>query len=315
MRWLEVTVNTTHEAADIVSDAFFSMGCQGVSIIDKKDVTDALKSNLYWDYVDAELLESSSDIVKVAGFFMEEEYGMRVKELRRRLDDIKGSFTDSGSLEITSEIIDDADWENNWKKYYKPIIVKNIQVIPEWLKDQKKDGLVTVYLDPGMAFGTGEHETTKMCLELMQDAPLDGKTVYDAGCGSGVLGIAAVLSGAAAAYLYDIDPTSVLTARKNAEKNNVQDKTEIFCADLLKEALGKNPAADIILANITADILIRLAEALFARLKDGGTAILSGVVDGRQKQVLDCYLKSGFLLAGELALGDWRAFKMTKPRI
>jgi ribosomal protein L11 methyltransferase len=209
------------------------MGCQGVSITDKNDVLDALESNLFWDYVDEKLLAESSDVVKVRSFFLEEEYGSRRGTLAERLDAIRENLPNCGSLEVTSALIDDADWANNWKQYYKPITVKNLRITPEWLKSPDDDAYTAVYLDPGMAFGTGEHETTKMCLSLMQESPMLGKKVYDIGCGSGILGIAAAKLGASV-VMTDIDPTSVLTAQKNAEKNGVSDKVKILCADLLK---------------------------------------------------------------------------------
>ncbi|MDR2091455.1 MAG: 50S ribosomal protein L11 methyltransferase [Clostridiales bacterium] len=241
MKWLETTVNTTHEAADIIAEIFFSMGCQGVSVADKNDIKDALKNNLYWDYVDPEVFQNSADCVKVASFFLEDEYAERAAELREKLEEVRKNFEacggqdgeGCGSLEITARLVDDADWENNWKKYYKPIVVGGIQILPEWLLRERREGLLTVALDPGMAFGTGEHETTKMCLELMQSVPLKGKVLFDIGCGSGILGIAAAKLGAAEVFMTDIDPTSVLTAKKNAEKNGVLSAVRIERADLL----------------------------------------------------------------------------------
>jgi ribosomal protein L11 methyltransferase len=315
---------------------------------------------LYWDYVDSELLEKSSDAVKVASFFLEEEYAERSAELREKLFCAKSGFDgieppfDFGSLEVTTRLVDDADWENNWKKYYKPIVVGGIQILPEWLEGEKCEGLTTVVLDPGMAFGTGEHETTRMCLELMQSVPLKGKILFDIGCGSGILGIAAAKSGASV-FMSDIDPTSVLTAQKNAEKNGVSDSVRIECADLLSvkadvknengghggllsarnenfqkesdenradilssnddEPNGKDllksggNKADIIVANITADILIRLASVIGSRLKNGGIVIISGIIKERKEQVSKCYIENGFKLQAEIETGDWRALK------
>jgi ribosomal protein L11 methyltransferase len=322
VKWLEATVCTSHEAADIIAEIFFSMGCQGVSVVDKNDVVDALKSNLYWDYVDSELLEQSSNLVKVASFFLEEEYAARSSELREKLLAVRRGFDgidppfEFGSLEITTRLIDDADWENNWKKYYKPIEIGGIQILPEWLENEKREGLTHLMLDPGMAFGTGEHETTKMCLELMQSVPMSGKILFDIGCGSGILGIAAAKLGASV-FMSDIDTTSVLTAKKNAERNGVSDIVKIECADLLSEKNEENKdgndinKADIIVANITADILMRLACVINAYVKNGGIVIISGVIKERKEEVIKCYIENGFELQDEIGAGDWRAFKFS----
>ncbi|MDR1906234.1 MAG: 50S ribosomal protein L11 methyltransferase [Clostridiales bacterium] len=311
MRWLEVTVNTTHEAADIVSGIFFDMGCQGVSVLDKDDILESLKDNIYWDYVDEELLKGSSDAVKITSFFLEEEYENRSDELFLRLEELSERSAFCGSLEVTTRLADDSDWENNWKKYYKPITIGKVQVIPEWLKEQAEDDKTVVCLDPGMAFGTGEHETTKMCLELMQGMGIEGKRIFDIGCGSGILGITAALLGAETAIMFDIDPTSVLTAQKNAEKNNVGDRAIVKHVNLLKEA---GEPADAIFANITADVLIKLADDVAGRLKKAGTVVLSGIIKERKKEVADKYLSLGFTMDTEINMGDWCTLKLTLQR-
>ena len=311
---MEITVNTTHDTADIVADIFFNMGCQGVSIADKKDILDIMNradGAVFWDYIDEEILKKATDIVKVTSFFLQEEYESRRKELSDALDDLKANSGAEfcGSLEITAREIDDADWENNWKKYYKPITAGGIQIIPEWLKGKKQEGKTVIYLDPGMAFGTGEHETTKMCLMLMQDIPLAGKTVYDIGTGSGILGIAAAKLGAYV-IMSDIDPTSVLTAKQNAEKNGVKDKVNILRADLTKDGAFKDGGADVAFANITADILIRLSGGIKNSLKKNGVLILSGIINEKKQAVIDKYLEAGFKVLEEKTEGGWIALRL-----
>jgi ribosomal protein L11 methyltransferase len=312
MKWVEVTVNTTRQAADSVADVFFSMGCQGVSVDDKNDVKDALKSGIYWDYVDGELLKPPSDDVKVSSFFLEEEYAERVGGLLERLADIRQGFEGCGSLELSLKTVDDEDWANNWKKFYKPVVVGGIKIVPEWLDDKDDANFVVVRLDPGMAFGTGEHETTKMCLSLIQSLPIRGRRVYDIGCGSGILGIAAALLGADV-HMSDIDPTSVLTAAENAKKNGVTNKVLISRADLISGGKGSFAAlqgAKLVVANITADILKRLAPSVGGLLADDGVVILSGIINSRLDEVKKCYLDNGFKTIKELTLGDWSAMTL-----
>lgn len=313
MKWIEVTVDTSREAADAVSELFFSMGCQGVSVKDDNDIAEALRAGKYWDYVDESLLCRASESVLVTSFFMEEEYEVRVKELEEGLSRLSKSFSGAsvscGPLKVKTALLDDSDWENNWKQYYKPITVNRLQIVPEWLKDQRDENLIPIYLDPGMAFGTGEHETTRMCLELLQELEPKDKTVYDIGCGSGILGIASVLLGAKAAHLSDIDPTSVLTAEKNAEKNRVRGRLTVSLSDLLSSGSGEK--ADIVVANISADILIRLSESISKVLKTGGAVVLSGIINRRLAEVEEAYMKAGFKLVGERTVGDWSAVSLS----
>jgi ribosomal protein L11 methyltransferase len=244
---------------------------------------------------------------------MEEEYGARLGELKEGLSRISKNFSDAsapcGPLSVAAALLDDADWENNWKQYYKPITVGGLQIVPEWLKDRRDESLIPIYLDPGMAFGTGEHETTRMCLELLQELDLKDKTVYDIGCGSGILGIASALLGAKAARLSDIDPTSVLTAKKNAEKNGVSHRLTVRLSDLLSS--GAEEMADIVAANISADILIRLSNGISKVLKPGGAAVLSGIISQRLAEVEDAYIKAGFKLVRERTVGDWSAVSLS----
>lgn len=189
------------------------------------------------------------------------------------------------------------------EKYYKPIVTPNVTVVPSWIKYTPKEHETVMRLDPGMAFGTGEHATTRMCLELM-DAK--GKRVIDVGCGSGILGIAAALTGATEVYMCDIDSQAVEFARRNAEFNGVSCVTEQ--ADLLKG----DRAADLIFANITADVLMRLADGIGRHLAPGGEIILSGIIAERLEEVERKYTECGYAVITRAANGDWRAMKLRR---
>ncbi len=300
MKYLTITVSTDHNASELVSSAFFDVGAEGVSVVDKQDFLDLVKSDVIWDYVDEAVL-NQSDVVKVSTVVDIDDVDFS-KRLSDRLDEMK-EYGEIVYGEIVVDTIDAADYENEWKKYYKPIVTPKVTVVPTWINYQKSTDEVIMRLDPGMAFGTGEHATTRMCLELM-DA--ENKSVIDVGCGSGILGIAAALTGAKSVYMCDIDENAVEFAKRNAVLNGVN--ATIECADLIEGDV----TADFIFANITADILMRLSQSIGKHLNIGGTIILSGIIDSRLDEVKECYVGAGYKIVEERALGDWRALKLTK---
>ncbi|UKI21576.1 MAG: 50S ribosomal protein L11 methyltransferase [Christensenella sp.] len=299
MKYKTITVFTNHNDADLISSAMFDAGAGGVSILDKQDFLDLIKSDVIWDYVDESVL-MQSDEVKVSTICDVDDNEF-LKKLETRLEEMKAYGVKYGEI-VTGEI-DAADYENEWKKYYKPIVTKHVTIVPTWIKYDKKDGERIMRLDPGMAFGTGSHATTRMCLELMD---VDGKDVIDVGCGSGILGIAAKIAGAKSVYMCDIDEQAVEFARKNAELNDVE--ATIEKADLLEGDM----TADFIFANITADILMRFSKSIGKHLRENGTIVLSGIIDGRLDEVIQCYESAGYEIVERMAIDDWRALKLKK---
>lgn len=299
MKYKTITVFTNHNDADLISSAMFDAGAGGVSILDKQDFLDLIKSDVIWDYVDESVL-MQSDEVKVSTICDVDDNEF-LKRLETRLEEMKAYGVKYGEI-VTGEI-DAADYENEWKKYYKPIVTKHVTIVPTWIKYNKKDGERIMRLDPGMAFGTGSHATTRMCLELMD---VDGKDVIDVGCGSGILGIAAKIAGAKSVYMCDIDEQAVEFARKNAELNDIE--ATIEKADLLEGDM----TADFIFANITADILMRFSKSIGKHLRENGTIVLSGIIDSRLDEVIQCYESAGYKIVERMAIDDWRALKLKK---
>lgn len=299
MKYKTITVFTNHNDADLISSAMFDAGAGGVSILDKQDFLDLIKSDVIWDYVNESVL-MQSDEVKVSTICDVDDNEF-LKRLETRLEEMKAYGVKYGEI-VTGEI-DAADYENEWKKYYKPIVTKHVTIVPTWIKYNKKDGERIMRLDPGMAFGTGSHATTRMCLELMD---VDGKDVIDVGCGSGILGIAAKIAGAKSVYMCDIDEQAVEFARKNAELNNIE--ATIEKADLLEGDM----TADFIFANITADILMRFSKSIGKHLRENGTIVLSGIIDSRLDEVIQCYESAGYEIVERMAIDDWRALKLKK---
>lgn len=299
MKYKTITVFTNHNDADLISSAMFDAGAGGVSILDKQDFLDLVKSDVIWDYVDESVLEQS-EVVKVSTMY---ELGDKDFEanLEANLEELKKNGVQFG--EILKGEIDAADYENEWKKYYNPIKTKNITIVPTWIEYNPEKDEKIMRLDPGMAFGTGSHATTRMCLELMD---VEGKDVIDVGCGSGILGIAAKICGAKSVYMCDIDAQAVEFATKNAELNNVV--ATIEKTDLLE---GEQQA-DFIFANITADILMRFSKSLGKHLRENGTIVLSGIIDTRLDEVIQCYESAGYQIVERMAIDDWRALKLKR---
>lgn len=299
MKYKTITVFTNHNDADLISSAMFDAGAGGVSILDKQDFLDLVKSDVIWDYVDESVLEQS-EVVKVSTMY---ELGDKDFEanLEANLEELKKNGVQFG--EILKGEIDAADYENEWKKYYNPIKTKNITIVPTWIEYNPGKDEKIMRLDPGMAFGTGSHATTRMCLELMD---VEGKDVIDVGCGSGILGIAAKICGAKSVYMCDIDAQAVEFATKNAELNNVV--ATIEKADLLE---GEQQA-DFIFANITADILMRFSKSIGKHLRENGTIVLSGIIDTRLDEVIQCYESAGYQIIERMAIDVWRALKLKR---
>ena len=299
MKYKTITVFTNHNDADLISSAMFDAGAGGVSILDKQDFLDLVKSDVIWDYVDESVLEQS-EVVKVSTMY---ELGDKDFEanFEANLEELKKNGVQFG--EILKGEIDAADYENEWKKYYNPIKTKNITIVPTWIEYNPGKDEKIMRLDPGMAFGTGSHATTRMCLELMD---VEGKDVIDVGCGSGILGIAAKICGAKSVYMCDIDAQAVEFATKNAELNNVV--ATIEKADLLE---GEQQA-DFIFANITADILMRFSKSIGKHLRENGTIVLSGIIDTRLDEVIQCYQSAGYQIVERMAIDDWRALKLKR---
>ena len=294
MKFQHITVKTTHDYADLVASAMFDAGAEGVEILDSEDLRELLRSDTVWDYVDENLLVADP-VVRVSAVTAIGNAGFSAL-----LADELDALAERGAYigEVESRVIDDEDWANEWKKYFKPIVTDSVTVVPTWIAYSPREGEKLLRLDPGMAFGTGEHATTRMCLELMRAA---GRSVIDVGCGSGILGIAAAITGAKSVYMCDIDPQAVKAARNNAELNGVV--CEIEQADLL----ATSRRAELILANLTADLLIRMAPAVREHLEEGGKLVVSGIIAERLDEVKDAFSRLGYKIEKEAAEGDWRA--------
>ena len=300
---LEIEVSTTTVGAEIIADTLTELTGEGVCVSDEKDVLDVLTASTNWDYVEDNLVKGN-DTVLVKGFCKLEDKDRVISELEKRLDLFKNDDfgIDFGALSFKTREITTDKWDEEWRKFYKTIELDKIAVVPDWIEYDGDKAVVR--LEPGMAFGTGEHASTRLCLGLLEGLALVGLDVIDVGTGSGILGISASKLGAKSVYMTDIDEKAVAIARENVVKNNAPN-----CIVEVSD-LADSISQDVILANLTADILLRLLERLSKSVKRGAKLIMSGIIVERLDEVLEAYTSQGFKVIKVLSQDDWRAVMM-----
>jgi ribosomal protein L11 methyltransferase len=301
--WIEVKVVTDPDAIEPVSGIFYGLDVKGVAIEDPNDITSREQGPLTWDFADINILEYGDKAAVIKGYFSEEDNIEEIiRYIKDKLAELKefGINTDPGIV-ISNKIYEE-DWANNWKKYYKPAkIGKNIVIKPLWEKYDVSEGEIVIELDPGMAFGTGTHETTRMCIEALEKYVSPETTVFDIGTGSGILAIAAAKLGAKRIVGVDLDPVAVAAAKENVGYNNVP-QTEILSGNLMEVVEGK---ADIVVANIIADIIIFLAEDVKKFIVPGGFFITSGIIKDRKDDVESKLKECNFEIVEINTQGEW----------
>jgi len=300
---IKIICTTTHEGAETVADALYEYSRAGVSIEDKEDVAELWNSTLVWDYLEEEVLHRPEQVT-VIGFY-DGDYSEISDDLEKTLQSVRENCPFALPLECRIEEARDEDWTEGWKKFYKIIEVGDLQVVPVWKRGEATGDRI-VLINPGSAFGTGEHESTRLCLSLMREVDLKGKNLIDTGCGSGILGIAALKLGAKRCLFRDIDESALNNLRENLALNNVFGEVEN--ASLLE---GIKVKADVVLANITADILARMTNAAEV-VADNGVLIMSGIIDKYAPDLIAKFRSYGFTLEKELKDGIWVGLLMRK---
>ena len=309
MQYTELTIHTTTEASEIIADIMWGYSDFGVTICDKNDIIalQTSKETTFWDYMDDEVVENKPTDVLVKCYLEQDKAKDDIASILRDIQNAKelsaGAFP-FGTLEDTKRTVDGDDWIDVWKKHFRPIHLGKIVVVPEWIdytptKDEK-----VVLLDSNMAFGTGEHETTSSCVELMQEYITEDSVCIDVGCGSGILGISAIKLGAKKAYLTDIDPIAVESSLHNAKLNGVDAYTVVAHSNLLDDT---TIVADVMMANITGEVLKLLAPSIPKNLKKDGVLILSGIIESRLQMVKTAYEEVGMQVVVEKRKGEWFA--------
>ncbi len=291
MQWAEVSVDTSHEATDLVSEILQELGAAGVVIEDPALLNEYIRSGL-WDYTDLKESEET-EVVRVKAYWaLDEELEGKLQRFAARLDDLTAHGIDKGAGAVSWKAVADEDWAETWKEFFHTEKIGARTVIkPTWEEYEAKAGEIVVELDPGAAFGTGQHATTSLCIRALEDLVRPGMTVFDVGTGSGVLAIVAAKLGAKRVEAVDFDPVAVRVARENVRQNGAEDVVRTERSDLLKSVAGK---ADLIIANIIADIIVRLFGEVKGSLAAGGTMLLSGIIEDRLPDVVEAAAQHGF---------------------
>lgn len=320
MEWTEVNIYTSAEGIELICAKLMDIGIKGFVIKDSADFNEFLENkNGQWDYIDEDLMGLADCETCITVYLPENNQGAdMLTSIKNMLADVKKSDTDGvyGRLEAELASIREEDWANNWKQYFKPFTIgEKLAVKPSWEDYSGDDGRKILEIDPASSFGTGQHHTTRLCLELLEKSVKEGDRILDMGCGSGILSIAAMLLGAESAAAVDIEENAAATAQENARKNNIADEVykTYFGNILADEALADkiDDKYDIITANIVADVLIAMKDYFVRYLKKGGTLIISGIIEERMDEVLSAVEGVGFIRQAVSVKEGWAAAQYT----
>lgn len=323
MKYLELVIHTNREGLEAVEGCLMGLGFTDMVVNDPMDLQDLMnkKHDYDWDYIGDEVLAMADEEPTITMYFDGEETGngyalaqevdLAIEGLRQAMMNGEyGEGADFGPLTVTTSLHDDSEWKDNWKEYFKPARVSDrILVCPTWenyeLSDEEKAaGVKILKIDPGMAFGTGTHETTSLCMKAMERYIKPGDHVLDVGCGSGILSIAADLLGAGDALGIEIDPVAVDVSRENLELNGCGENVRVIEGDLTK---GVDYKADIVVANLMADLVEMLSPDVRRHMKPGAKYISSGIIDEKEEEVRSAIEACGFTIEEVCKDGMWRA--------
>lgn len=304
MKWIEIQVKTTTEAVEAVSSILYDVGAGGLAIEDPNDIILYANNNDRWDYIDPNLLTQQFEGVIVKAYFQESSDLIdKIELIKQNIEKIPQYNLDKGLGEVTISEVYEKDWAEAWKKYYKPKkIGSRIVIKPTWENYEKKDDEMIIEIDPGMAFGTGTHETTMMCIQQLEKYVKSGHTVFDVGCGSGILSITAAKLGAEKVIAVDLDELSIKVSKENTKINKVDNVVEVRHGNLLDVVDEK---ADIIVSNIIAEIIVVLSKDIRRFLNKGGLFITSGIIHEKIQLVQDAMKAEGLVIVDTITLGEW----------
>lgn len=301
MRYIEVTVDTPENEIDLRCEQMAEMGAGGFVIENEADFQNFLENNhQYWDYVDKELEDKFSGLSRIKCYLTDDEAGTNTLRL------IQAAY---GKVQVA--YVEDSDWENNWRAFYKPIEAgQRLVVVPEW-EEIPEGSRVPLRLDPGLIFGTGSHATTRMCLAELENYAA-GSRVLDLGCGSGILGIGALVLGAVSCLGCDIDPKAPDVVLSNAALNGIgPDRLQARAGDIISDGGLRaefGGGYDLVLANIVSDVIIPLSPFVPGFMAPGGVFITSGIIEGRQDEVRAAMEAAGLKITKHCCQEEWHCF-------
>lgn len=321
MNWTELCIFTSTEGSDILCGCLLGIGINGFVVRDSKDFEEFLENKTgNWDYIDDDLMNLKDCETSVTVYLPDNAQGKEmfdsIKSELLRLKEINEENL-FGRLEYEFKNVCEEDWANNWKQYFKPLCVGDKLLIkPSWEEAPANDSRIILEIDPASSFGTGQHNTTQLCLELLEKNINGNEKVLDLGCGSGILSIAAILLGAEYCTAVDIDQNSVKIAKENAEKNNIpEEKYTAYCGNVITDdglvkTIGNG--YKIVVANIVADVLIGMSDLFSDFLTDDGILIMSGIIVERKDEVIEAVENQGFKVISVAEKDGWAAVSMKK---
>lgn len=314
MKWIKVSLKTTTQAIDFISALFDEIGLEGIEIEDRVPLSEEDKQKMFIDIL-PELEEDDGTAIVNSYVDIETDIKELQKKIEEGLEELK-LFTDLGVCELTFEERDDREWIDNWKEYFKPFYAtERILIKPSWeeLSDNQKENDIVIEIDPGTAFGTGSHETTKLCMESLEAELKTGDHVLDVGCGSGILSLAALKLGAKRCVGTDIDEIALKVTLENMERNQItKEKFIAYKGNLidekeLQEKVGEH-CYDIVVANILADVIMELSKEIAKHMKPNGIFISSGIINTKKEEVKNALLSNGFQILKVREMKDWVSF-------
>lgn len=302
MNWAEVQIKTTPEYEELISSILYDVGASGLAIEDPRDILELSQSTESWALIDPDLINLEADDIIIKAYFAEaEDLDYKIQEIKYKIKN--NDILREVQAEITINMVNDEDFADNWKKYYKPTrIGDRILIKPTWEDYAPQEGDLLIELDPGMAFGTGTHETTILCTEALEKYVKEGDIVYDIGCGSGILSIVAAKLGAKKVIAVDLDEVCIKVSNENIRINQVDDIVELKKGNLLDVVEGK---ANIIVSNIIAEIIVEMIKDLKVHLEDKGIFITSGIIEDKKTMVEKALIENGFKILETRMKNDW----------
>lgn len=317
MEWTKVTIETTTYGTEIVIAALMGEGITNIEIIDPEDRVRHLKSiSRTWDYAEEHLLRADSEDAYVVFYTSKNEEGNAlIERVHHNLTHFDYCYI--GSLDLTIENANEESWANEWKKYFKPLSIGNVVIVPDWESYSPKPDEIILKIDPGSAFGTGQHQTTKLCILALQELFNPHSTMLDIGCGSGILSILGLLLGAKSVFACDIDPAGAISATKSNSKLNPVDMTKIsihsgdILTDKTLETEINKQKYDIITANIVADVVAETALLTPSLLNPRGIFIASGIITDRLSQVESAFTEAKLKIIWQQELEGWHCIAGT----
>ena len=324
MLWHELTIHTTEEAVEMISNFLHEMGADGVSI-EETGSLNRERDTTYGQLYDKPFNDIPEGEAVIKGYFADvSNPGDLVAEITPRIEELRTFDIDPGSYTMDTRVVNEEEWANAWKQYFKPIRVsEKLTIKPTWEPYEAGPGEHIIEIDPGMAFGTGTHPTTSLCLRALESVIQGGEEIIDVGTGSGILAIGAVKLGAKHVLALDLDPVAVTIAEENTQLNQLENEITVHLSDLLQvinrnqkdnesTPLGVTLPVQIVVANILAEVILLFIDDVYNALTEGGIYITSGIYKNKEEVVEQALLAANFTIIDRYREDDWVAFVARK---